>query len=326
MSLMTLMAAAAQTKVLVENVFSTNLYSGNGSTETVVNGLNLSGHGGLVWTKYRSGSPGHSNHDLYDSARGDNVLYSNTDDAQAAGDDIDFNGDGYTVKSATRNNISGISYVGWSFRRARKFFDVVSWTGNAVAGRQIAHDLGSAPGCILVKKTNAADNWVVWHKSLDPSYNGYLNDITVAFSALGDIEQSPAASYFLIEDTSKVNAAGDSYVAYVFADEADGVVQCGSYTGNASASGPSVNLGWQPQWLLIRKAGSGQNWIVWDTVRDVSNPRSTVLFPNSTAIEDSGGSYDIDFTATGFQIKSAASTINATATEYIFIAIRAEGV
>jgi hypothetical protein len=49
------MGAAAETapKLYVEDVFSTYLYTGNGSTQTITNGIDLSGEGGLVWIKVR---------------------------------------------------------------------------------------------------------------------------------------------------------------------------------------------------------------------------------------------------------------------------------
>jgi hypothetical protein len=35
----------------VEDVFSTYLYTGNGSTQTITNGIDLDGEGGMVWIK-----------------------------------------------------------------------------------------------------------------------------------------------------------------------------------------------------------------------------------------------------------------------------------
>jgi hypothetical protein len=44
----------------IEDVFSTWLYTGNGSTQTITNGIDLDGEGGLVWIKDRnSGAKGH---------------------------------------------------------------------------------------------------------------------------------------------------------------------------------------------------------------------------------------------------------------------------
>ena len=37
----------------VEDVFSTYLYTGTGSAQTITNGIDLAGEGGLVWIKKR---------------------------------------------------------------------------------------------------------------------------------------------------------------------------------------------------------------------------------------------------------------------------------
>ena len=54
-------------KLYVEDVFSTYLYTGNGSTQTITNGIDLAGKGGLVWLKVRSQA---YNNNLYDTERG----------------------------------------------------------------------------------------------------------------------------------------------------------------------------------------------------------------------------------------------------------------
>ena len=68
----------------IEDVFSTYLYTGNGSTQTITNGIDLAGKGGLVWRKARTYPSGAGYYNqLVDTARGVNgVLYSNTTDAQ----------------------------------------------------------------------------------------------------------------------------------------------------------------------------------------------------------------------------------------------------
>ena len=57
----------------IEDVFSTYLYTGNGSTQTITNGVNLSSYGGLVWTKVRSTTYSHF---LADTIRGAGSLLS----------------------------------------------------------------------------------------------------------------------------------------------------------------------------------------------------------------------------------------------------------
>ena len=46
-------AGAAGSKTYVDDVFSTYLYRGNNSTQTITNGVDLEGEGGLVWIKDR---------------------------------------------------------------------------------------------------------------------------------------------------------------------------------------------------------------------------------------------------------------------------------
>jgi hypothetical protein len=54
MSVRDILAVQSQDKVYVEDVFSTYLYSGNGVTQTIKNGIDLLNKGGLVWTKSRN--------------------------------------------------------------------------------------------------------------------------------------------------------------------------------------------------------------------------------------------------------------------------------
>ena len=66
----------------VDDVFSTYVYKGTGSPQTITNGIDLAGEGGLVWTKIRNLSYGHF---LFDTVNGNgNYLRSDTSDAHAA--------------------------------------------------------------------------------------------------------------------------------------------------------------------------------------------------------------------------------------------------
>jgi hypothetical protein len=49
-------SVSAGPAVYVEDVFSTYLYTGNSSTQTITNGIDLSGEGGLIYYKQRDGS------------------------------------------------------------------------------------------------------------------------------------------------------------------------------------------------------------------------------------------------------------------------------
>ena len=51
----------------IEDVFSTWLYTGNGTSQTITNGIDLSGKGGLVWVACRSNPQGNY---MTDTVRG----------------------------------------------------------------------------------------------------------------------------------------------------------------------------------------------------------------------------------------------------------------
>ena len=164
----------------IENLFSTYLYTGNGSTQTITNGIDLAGKGGLVWVKPRSVADWHN---LYDTARGaSKSLATNATDAQydLAGNGVSaFGSTGFTINGSNdQYNTSGQTYASWTFRKQPKFFDVVTYTGDG-GTQNIAHSLGSTPGCIIVKRTNTTGSWRVFHTSVSTQY-GNLNS-TAAF-------------------------------------------------------------------------------------------------------------------------------------------------
>ena len=49
--LMSAAGGAAADPIYVDDVFSCDAYQGNGSTQSIANGIDLAGEGGLVWVK-----------------------------------------------------------------------------------------------------------------------------------------------------------------------------------------------------------------------------------------------------------------------------------
>lgn len=311
--------------LVVEDVFSTWLYTGTGAAQTITNGIDLSGQGGLVWIRSRSSI---GNHFLFDTTRGVNVeMNSNTTDANAAlaSSVTAFNSNGFTVGSAVGIGVNSTTYASWTFREAPNFFDVVTYTGNGVAGRQIAHNLGVAPGMIIVKRTDTTADWQVYHRSNANTQYMVLNTTAaVATGATRWNSTTPTATEFTVGTDNSVNNNGSTYVAYLFAHDAtsDGVIQCNSYTGNGSATGPIIDLGWEPQWLMVKRAVGGTgNWVILDNMRGlpVGSP-DAILIANATTAEIA--SDYVSPTATGFQLVTTSADVNASGSSYIYIAIR----
>ena len=302
---------SADATLYVDDVFSTYLYNGLNATQTITTGIDLATKGGLLWLKGRNvGSAyGYGDHELYDSANvGSTSQYLRSDgtDPISAGGSIaatPFTTTGFNLKAGPQvNNRAGDTTVAWTFRKAAKFFDVVTYTGNGSA-RTIAHSLGVAPGMIIVKKTNAAGQWCVYHRGLTSAgYGIFLNltDPQTTDPALWN-STAPTSSVFSLGNSTGINNSGDTYVAYLFAHDTSstGIIQCGSYTTDASAIGTNVNLGWQPQLVLVKSATSTSQWNIMDTMRGFTASEDNYLYPNLANAEVSGGPIAVN--ATGFK-------------------------
>jgi hypothetical protein len=329
-------SAAGGVANYIEDVFSTYLYTGNGASQTITNGIDLSTKGGMVWIKNRP-TAGTSNI-ITDTVRGkDNGLVTNSANAQNTittgmgfGVTNCFLTDGFTLRNSSDFTAVGENFVSWTFRKQPKFFDVVtiSYTGSAIT---VNHALGSVPGCIIIKLTTGTDNWYVYHRSVTGTDStGALNS-TLGFASPNGYSNF-ASSITSTSFTFNAGFTSGTYVAYLFAHDAggfgltgtDNVISCGSYTGNGSSTGPVVTLGYEPQWLLLKSAsvgGSGYNWVIIDNMRGFPVGSSdAILRPNLTSAEVL---FDIASpTATGFNIVTSDASVNAVNETYIYIAIR----
>ena len=218
-------AGAGGDKTYVDDVFSTYLYEGVGSGYndiSVNNGIDLSGEGGLVWVKNRDDSKGHV---LADTVRGaTKTLYSDTNAAEVTYNNRvkSFSSTGFTVGKDDEVDYQNKSYASWTFRKQKGFFDIVTYTGNGQANRVVTHNLGSVPGCIMIKRlTGSIEDWRVYHRGTDLENPGdyylRLNQNHARNNADTFMDTIPTSTQFLLNSYSDVNANGETNIAYIFA-------------------------------------------------------------------------------------------------------------
>ena len=332
-------AANVNPSAFVDGLFQTHLWSGTGSDQTITNNIDLSGEGGLVWLKNRTNA---NNHWLLDSARNSfqDRLQSSTTNAKSTntGAYIAPSSTGFVTKGNDGNiNESGYDYVSWTFRKQPKFFDVVTYTGNGTRGRTVSHNLGSTPGMIIIKQTSGSEAWAVYHRSIGATKHLRLNTEDGKFDDLTVFaDTEPTSSVFSVGEDAKVNSNNSTYVAYVFAhNDDDGgfgepgnqdIIKCDTYTGNGNATGPVINLGFEPQFLMIKNSSAEASWTILDTMRgfDWNVNYDPFLRPNLSNVE--AAAFDCaNPLATGFQLKATSVMFNTNSDTFIYMAIRRGG-
>ena len=287
----------------VEDVFSTYLFDGNGGSQQIQNGIDLSGEGGLVWIKRRNNT---DDHRLFDTERASFNKYlssSQTNGELFIGNFGSTNSDGFTMSaSATGWNETNGEYVSWTFRKAPGFFDIVTYTSQSGV-TAINHNLGSVPGCIMVKKISGGASWQVYHRSLGAGKELEL-DGTDGERTNGAFPSTPTSTQFFISPSNNnvFGSVGDKFVAYIFAhndasfgeNEDQSIINCGSFTSGSFTTNVDINLGWEPQFFLVKKTTNTGNWWMIDTMRgfcsDAGNgPQNRVLradTPNGEGAEE----------------------------------------
>ena len=311
----------------VDDVFSAYTYVGNGNDEQqIINNIDLAGKGGMVWIKNRTSTVEHiltstgleAAGGLWNLRTNETVAaYRNT---WAGG--LLMNSNGFTAKKESSASIStnGINsnYISWTFRKAPKFFDVVTYTGNGASNRALSHQLNADVGMVMVKATSTTGDWWVFHRGATGDL--VLNSTAAQTASKANIP-SATSSTFTVNGSANTN--GVQYVAYLFAHDpsAEGIIQCGSYAGSSGVQ--PVNLGWEPQYLLIKSSTATNNWTVFDTARGIATGgNDPTLHPNASSAENgqTGAGDWLDVTATGFN--AIGSEVNLSGRTYIYLAIR----
>lgn len=291
----------------------------------------------LVWMKSRSNS---RNNELIDSCRGGAyTLFSNLTNAEASDTRISsFNSNGFTYTTNSNSANIGETDVAWQWQAGQgttssntngsitstvsvnptSGFSVVTYPGNGVSGATIGHGLGVAPAFFIVKNRSAVSNWTCYHQSLGNTYGILLNSTNAADPNTYWMNTSPTSTVFKVDSFGGLNASGNNYVAYCWAEIA-GFSKFGSFTGNGSTNGPFVYTGFKPKFILVKRSDTGgNNWRIMDTTRDPYNYTQHFLYPDGSYAEDSGFPYDL--VSNGFKVRASNLGDNGSGSTYIYAA------
>jgi hypothetical protein len=200
---------------------------------------------------------------LEETAAGSTILQTNAWDTQSG------------VKLGTTgpsSNASGDTYVDYYWRRAPSYMDIVCWSGNDAAPRNITHNLTVVPEMMIVKNRTSADtSWIVYHKNLTSALYLLQLETTAAQQSGSNAWRStaPTASVFTVGNDSWVNQSGSNYVNYLFATCA-GVQYINSYVGDGT-TGRTINCGFTggARFVCIKATSTTGSWWTFDSARGI---------------------------------------------------------
>ena len=317
--------------------FSTKLYTGNGSTQSIT-GVGFQPD--FCWNKNRSSA---TSHQLFDSVRGATKrIYSDSTAAEDTNTNslTSFDSDGFSVGSGSSANGNGNNIVSWNWRASGSTasnssgsinstvsvnttagFSIVTWAGtNAQA--TIGHGLGVAPSLIIVKNRTSAVNWLAYFKPLGA--NKYLEFNLTNGSGTSNTEwgnTAPTSTVFTVGNTGSTNTYGANYVAYCFAEKV-GYSKVGKYIGNNNANGTSIYTGFAPKFILLKKDGGDGWWLVDDKqANPLPNPNTQMIVSNTNATDNNSVSPFIDIYSNGFKLRSTWSGVNGNGSDYVYYAV-----
>ena len=205
----------------------------------------------------------------------------------------------------------------WLWRR-HSGFELMSFNGNTTA-TAYPHNLGGVPEFMIFKNMDAGHDWMCWHKDLnggvDVGQYFMVGNSTNAASTSSDPfgNTAPTATHVTVGNGSQANGNNEQIIGMLFRS-VSGISYVGSYIGNDSASGPSIDCGFQPRLIWIKNSSSTGNWMLYDSNRGFNK----CYFTNTGDAEESATRLTV--TSDGFDITSAASVINNNNDRFVFYA------
>ena len=208
--------------------------------------------------------------------------------------------------------------------------DVVAYAGNddssigADNGQAVPHSLSKSPEMIWVKCRGSAKDWKIYHKGLNggtnpEQYHLVLNSTAAEVDSVNiwnDV--APTATHFTLGNNGDVNDTGKIYTAMLFASVA-GVSKVGYYTGTGGTN-QTINVGFNPRFLFIKRASGTGSWRVFDTLRSWDDTDAKVLKLESNDAQSDGTQTWVLKTSTGFTLNTYIDNINGSGSKYIYYA------
>ena len=351
--------------------FTTTLYTGNGSDDrSITNSANAGNFKpDWIWLKQRDQTRHHILNDSNRGAT-KNISTSLTNAESTGADGIQaFETNGFQVGTDTDVNQNSGTYVAWQWKanggsasasgsesgnnvaysrqtNSTAGFSIITYTGVGTSGSGspvVPHGLGAKPDMLWIKNRSSNQEWALWWNAENSAGTNVFQGFDTGAhggsggaSHFGDV--APDATNVSLGatpgsgDTASVrtNTDGENYVMYAF-KSIRGYSQFGAYTGNGNANGTFINLGFKPQFIIIKRADSTGSFFICDSVRDTrslgypntqgsAKSQHAQLFGEATDAESTYNSTAGDFLSNGYRLRGTNASTNSNGGDYVYMA------
>jgi len=327
--------------------FQNQIYTGNGSTQSITNQGNSNLKADFMWIK-DLGSP--NDHKLSDSTRGSTyTMESNTNEVEYNDTNAvtSFNTNGFSLGNNSNVNDNSAPNVAMQWKAnggttasnsdgsitttvqadTTAGFSIISYTGTGSNGT-IGHGLNSAPEYWVVKpRTNVSDNqWFASHKNINnlaTDYGDYFihwdTDGARQDNALMWNDTVPTATTISLGTKPGTNDSGGSFVCYAW-HSVKGYSKMGGYSGNGNDDGPFVYCGFRPALVWAKRTDSTGGWFMWSKDEPGYNVVNQRVLTNTAAALDTSNDNRMDILSNGFKLRDDANAFNNSSGKYMYMA------
>ena len=227
-------------------------------------------------------------------------------------------GIGYSTASAAGLSASNATTMVGASVNTKAGFSVIRYNtnaGGASPANRPAHGLGVEPKLVIFRPiTSTGLNWYTMHKLVDGSTDFVYLNLANAKTNAGNSEFINTTHF-----GTDFGSMWGNVIAYCFAD-VNNYQKIGTYTGTGTNLN-TINVGFQPRFVLFKRTDSTGDWRVFDSIRGTDKSLRT---STDEAEYDDTQNY-VDFTSSGFEfnrtLQQANPDINGSGGTYIYLAI-----
>lgn len=326
------------------DAFNVITYTGNSSSSRSITGVGFKPD--FVYLKERSST---SPPILFDSTRGSTKFLQTSGTGGQVTDSTtlkSFDSDGFTIGGGGEINQNGQTYVAWCFRanggitssntdgsvtgtvqvKADAGFSIIKYVGDGggIGGNgTVGHGLGYTPRFIIGHAVSSVSSWICFLHDGTDYYHGYL-DGTSALTKNGSNTQVGTPNDTTIGlSHAGTNQSGVDYMYWAWSPRSE-YSKFGSYTGNQTTN-PVIDLGFKPDWIMIRRTNQGEQWAIYDSARNSVSSGSTWtkwLPANANDVEYTSAGHSLRLNSNGFTVTGVTGTVNGVGDNYIYAAFK----